>query len=150
MVAKTIRVLAASALVVTSLPALAGKYWDDHDDRGHPYRHEHVVVVHEYPARAIVVERPVYVERTVVVERRVYVERPIVLESPVPAYEVYGPPVYEPASVRAPSGITRRVVAASVGAVAGAAIGSSIGRGNGRTAAIAVGAVLGGILGSHY
>ena len=159
MFTKTIQVLAASALLATSLPALAGKDWNDDDDGERRYRHKREVVEHHYPVREIVVERPVYVERTVVVERPVYVDRPVYVETAPVYYEpsvygrqAYGRPVYEPAPAQAsfPPGIGRKVVATTVGAVAGAAIGNNIGRGNGRTAATAIGAVVGGMLGNQF
>jgi len=46
MITKTIRVLAASALLVTPWPALVGKDWNDHDHRDRHYSHRSVVVHH--------------------------------------------------------------------------------------------------------
>jgi hypothetical protein len=160
MIPKTIQMLAAGALLATSLPVLADHRRGDDDDyweRG-GYRQGRVVE-YRYPVREIVVERPVYVERRVVVERPVYVDRPVYVESAAPVYEppVYGRPVYghpgyepQPAHGPFPPGIGRKVAGTTAGAVAGAAIGSTIGRGDGRSAAMAVGAVLGGMLGSQF
>ena len=86
MFAKTIQVFAASVLLATSMPVLAGKDWDDDDHRGRRYKHKRVVIEHHYPVREIIVEKPVYIERTVVVERPVYVERPVIVERTVHVY----------------------------------------------------------------
>ena len=170
MIRKTVHVLAASALIAASLPALADHNpWND-DYREGGYRQGRVVE-YRYPVREVVVERPVYVERRVVVERPVYVDRRVVVERPVyvdqpvyvenpqpmyepPAYggQVYGQPVYEPAPAQGPfpPGTARKVMGTTAGAVVGAAIGSTIAHGGGRAAAAAVGAVVGGMLGGQF
>lgn len=158
---KTLNMLAAGALLATSLPALADHgRWDHRDwrDRGR--------VEYRYPARPVVVERPVYVERKVVVERPVYVDRPVYVEQ-APVYEpqVYGPPVYDqqvvynppvygaPAPVAYPAPRRRNepnMVGAAAGAAIGAVLGSQVGDRHSRTATAAIGAAIGGMLGSQF
>ena len=159
---KTLNMLAASALLAASLPALA-----DHDrrERGHRDWRDRSFE-HRHPARRVIVERPVYVERKVVVERPVYVDRPVYIEqAPVygppvyshPGYEpVYNPGVYSaPAPVAYPAPSRRRydepnMVGVAAGAAIGAVLGSQVGDRRSRGATTAIGAAIGGILGSQF
>lgn len=139
---KSMQMVAAGALIATSLPAFANH---DRWDRDHRGRHARVVVEHRQPAR--VVQRPVRAERRVVVERPVYVDRPVYVERPAPVYDPgygyepgysqtvyepaeYGRPVYEPVPVAYPSYPAPHepnVLGAGIGAVIGAVIGGMIG-----------------------
>ena len=147
----TIQVLAASALIAASLPALA-----DHNrsDRGHD-RWGHRAYEQRHVSREIV-QRPIYAPRRAVVERPVYVERPIYVEQPVygPIYEpaiAYPGPDYYPAQVAYPRRYGEaNVIGAAAGAAIGAVIGSQVGYGHNRGATTAVGAAIGGLLGSQF
>ena len=86
---KTIRVLATSALLITSWPALAGQDWHDDDRWEHRYRHHRVVFVHQYPVREIVEQRCVERVASVRPHRTVMMTPPVVnpVEAPHPAIE---------------------------------------------------------------
>ena len=145
---KTFNMLAAGALLATTLPALADHgRWDNRDWRDRArFEHRH--------ARPVVVERPVYVDRPVYVE-----------QAPVYSPQVYGPPAYEhpvvydapvygaPAPVAYPSHRRRHepnLVGVAAGAAIGAVLGSQVGDRHSRGATTAIGAAIGGMLGSQF